>query len=76
MAASKGLRVLRGPNWQSGDADGGEGHPGTVVELLSNGTVRVVWDCGQECTCKTGADGKYELIAFDTAPIGEWYSIF
>ncbi|KAK7093326.1 E3 ubiquitin-protein ligase MIB2-like isoform X2 [Littorina saxatilis] len=65
-----GLRVLRGPDWRGGDTDGGEGHVGTVIELLSNHTVCVLWDMGQESTCSTGHDGKCELQIFDTAPIG------
>nr|KAG5706472.1 hypothetical protein BaRGS_032865 [Batillaria attramentaria] len=70
MAVKAGVRVLRGPNWEGGEADGGEGHLGTLIELLGNGLVRVLWDNGQESTCKAGADGKYELRIFDTAPIG------
>lgn len=27
------LRVVRGPDWEYGDEDGGEGHLGTVVEV-------------------------------------------
>ena len=64
--------MIRGPHWQSGDADGGEGHLGTLRALLGNGQVRVLWDNGQEVTCKAGADGKYELRVIDTAPVGEW----
>ncbi|XP_070208056.1 uncharacterized protein [Littorina saxatilis] len=65
-----GLRVLRGPDWRGGDTDGGEGHVGTVIELLGNHTVRVLWDMGQESTCSAGHDGKHELQIFDTAQIG------
>ena len=28
-----GLHVVRGPDWEWGDQDGGEGHVGTVVEV-------------------------------------------
>ena len=71
MTAEAGMRVLRGPHWQGGDADGGEGHLGTIRELLGDGHVRVLWDNGQETTCKAGAGGKYELRILDTAPVGE-----
>ena len=71
MTAEAGMRVLRGPDWQGGDADGGEGHLGTIRALLGDGRVRVLWDNGQETTCKAGADGKYELRILDTAPVGE-----
>ena len=33
MEALVGLRVVRGPDWEWGDQDGGEGHVGTVVEV-------------------------------------------
>eukprot|EP00916_Digyalum_oweni_P003883 GHVL01006903.1.p1 GENE.GHVL01006903.1~~GHVL01006903.1.p1 ORF type:complete len:183 (+),score=8.12 GHVL01006903.1:304-852(+) len=70
MTAREGMRVLRGPDWQGGDADGGEGHLGTVVTLLDGHKVRVAWDSGQEYTYRSGAEGKYDLRIFDTAPVG------
>ena len=33
MEVQIGLRVVRGPDWERGDQDGGEGHVGTVVEV-------------------------------------------
>ncbi|KAK7093237.1 E3 ubiquitin-protein ligase MIB2-like [Littorina saxatilis] len=65
-----GLRVLRGPDWRGGDTDGGEGHVGTVTELLGDHTMRVLWDMGQESTCSAGHDGNCALRIFDTAQIG------
>ncbi|KAK7473309.1 hypothetical protein BaRGS_00035441 [Batillaria attramentaria] len=70
MANQLGIRVLRGPDWDADDEDGGEGHVGTVIELLSNQRVRVLWDTGQESTCRAGTDGKFDLRVFDTAQIG------
>ena len=72
MTAEVGMRVLRGPHWQGGDADGGDGHLGTLRALLGDGQVRVLWDNGKEMTCKAGADGKYELRILDTAQVGEF----
>ncbi|XP_025082700.1 E3 ubiquitin-protein ligase MIB1-like [Pomacea canaliculata] len=69
-----GLRVLRGPDWAGGDEDGGEGHLGTVKEVLRNWHVRVLWDTGQESICKAGAEGKTELRIFDTAAVGVHHS--
>ncbi|XP_070207925.1 E3 ubiquitin-protein ligase MIB2-like isoform X2 [Littorina saxatilis] len=66
----KGVRVLRGPHWEDGDTDGGEGHLGTVQALLSNGLVQVLWDIGTESTCRAGQDGKFDLRVFDTATVG------
>ncbi|KAK7471427.1 hypothetical protein BaRGS_00035915 [Batillaria attramentaria] len=70
MAARVGMRVLRGPNWEGGDSDGGEGHLGTITALLDGGKVRVLWDNGKEGTYRTGADNKFELRIFDSAPVG------
>lgn len=33
MEPVEDLRVVRGPDWEHGDEDGGEGHLGTVVEV-------------------------------------------
>ena len=75
MTARVGMRVLRGPDWSGGDADGGEGHLGTVVALLDGHKARVLWDSGQEFTYRAGADGKFDLRVFDTAPVGELLSV-
>ncbi|XP_070207922.1 uncharacterized protein [Littorina saxatilis] len=66
----EGVRVLRGPHWEDGDTDGGEGHLGTVQTLPSNGLVQVLWDIGTESTCRAGQDGKFDLRVFDTATVG------
>lgn len=75
-SAYSGVRVLRGPDWDKGDVDGGEGHLGTITEFDSNQMVRVLWDNGAECTCKAGTDGKYELRIFDTAQVGMYSRSF
>ena len=33
MEPVEDLRVVRGPDWEHGDEDGGEGHVGTVVKV-------------------------------------------
>lgn len=71
MTSLVGSRVLRGPNWDGGEADGGEGYLGTVVRLLGEGEVVVLWDTGHETTCKAGRDGEFALRVFDSAPAGE-----
>ncbi|XP_076451719.1 E3 ubiquitin-protein ligase MIB2-like isoform X2 [Babylonia areolata] len=70
MAQFTGLRVLRGPDWNSGDIDGGEGYLGTVTQLLGNHEVRVLWDMGEENTCRTGKDGNFDLRVFDSSAAG------
>lgn len=78
-AVQLGLRVVRGPHWEYGDLDGGEGHVGTVVVLeepLSDlkGAlalpVIVQWDCGNRCRCRCGVNDKYDLRVLDSAPTG------
>ena len=66
-----GLRVVRGPDWEWGDQDGGEGHVGTVVEVEEARAAIVLWDCGQRCRYRCGVQGKYDLSVFDGAPTGE-----
>ena len=69
-----GSRVIRGPNWEYGDQDGGAGGKGTVLELrpwrraLANGTsptgliaARVLWD----------ATGSVNAYRWDAPGTGE-----
>ena len=76
MEVQAGLRVVRGPDWEWGDQDGGEGHVGTVVEVgepsVSKGgrAVVVQWDCGERCKYRCGLEGKYDLRVLDSAPTG------
>ena len=76
MDAQLGLRVVRGPDWEWGDQDGGEGHVGTVVEVgeppVSDGgrAVVVQWDCGERSRYRCGLEGKYDLRVMDSGPAG------
>ena len=64
-----GLRVVRGPDWEWGDQDGGEGYVGTVAEMEEGGVAVVVqWDAGQRCRYRCGEEGKYDLRILDTGP--------
>ena len=66
-----GLRVVRGPDWEWGDQDGGEGHVGTVVELdVARRAAVVQWDCAERCLYRCGHDNKYDLRVFDRGPTG------
>ena len=83
MEVLLGLRVVRGPNWAWGEQDGGEGHVGTVAEVLradrpgeprsSSGpcVVTVQWDCGNRCRYRCGVGDRYDLKVMDSAPAGE-----
>lgn len=66
-----GVRVIRGPDWNLGDEDGGEGHVGTVVEVVYDGKVNVVWDGGQVSICRSsqGQEG-HDLRVLDNATVG------
>ena len=68
-----GLRVVRGPDWEWGDQDGGEGHVGTAVEdeISLNKSVVVQWDCGDRCRYRCGHGDKYDLRVLDRGPAGE-----
>ena len=76
MEVQVALRVVRGPDWEWGDQDGGEGHVGTVVEVgepsVSDGgrAVVVQWDCGERRKYRCGLEGKFDLRVLDSAPAG------
>ena len=80
MEIEDGLRVVRGPDWETGDQDGGEGHVGTVVEVPARIAsqrddrdyryVIVQWDYGKRFRYRCGVDGKYDLRVLDNAPVG------
>ncbi len=58
-AFTPGTRVVRGPDWKSGDQDGGGA--GTVEGPSSSGWVCVKWDSGKRYTYRVGAHGKMDL---------------
>ena len=70
MEVSPGLRVVRGPDWDSGDQDGGEGYVGTVADRPVEGRVTVQWDSGERAAYRCGEKGKYDLRVLDTGPTG------
>ncbi|XP_061163055.1 E3 ubiquitin-protein ligase MIB2-like isoform X1 [Saccostrea echinata] len=67
---AEGLRVVRGPDWNLGNEDKGEGHVGTVVKDNGDQSYDVVWDMGGKSTCRVGIGGKFDLRILDNAPIG------
>lgn len=73
------MRVVRGPDWNLGDEDGGEGHVGTVTGQVGDDNVKVVWDGGQVSTCRGGLKkGTHDLRVLDNGTVGEyslWFSI-
>ena len=64
--------MIRGPDWRWGQQDGGEGHTGTLVELMDEGLWAVVqWDKGSRCRYRCGGEGKYDLRVLDVATTSE-----
>ncbi|KXZ50519.1 hypothetical protein GPECTOR_16g694 [Gonium pectorale] len=61
--ACPGLVVVRGPDWDRGNEDGGPGKTGRLVRPSKQGGRWVVrWDhTGRECGCRVGKDGEYDL---------------
>ena len=71
-----GLRVVRGPDWEGGDQDGGEGFVGTVVGLEEDGRrVTVQWDMGQRNIYRCGQDNKFDLRLLDSGPASRGYDL-
>lgn len=84
MELQVGFRVVRGPDWEYGDQDGGEGHVGTVVEVVEaagddqdswdSGSVGkqvvVQWDYGERSRYRCGSQRKYDLRVLDSSPAG------
>lgn len=69
-----GIRVVRGPDWNSKKQDNGEGYVGTIIYVpksaMADKKVTAIWDSGRELRYRAGQDGKYDLRILDTAQIG------
>jgi hypothetical protein len=61
MKQAIGQRVVRGPNWEWSDQDGGVGNEGICIEGGRGGWTKVKWDKGGTSSCKNGIDGAYDL---------------
>ena len=77
------MRVVRGPDWEWGNQDGGEGSVGTVVQIgsdtklsITEPIVLVQWDCGRKANYRAGVDGKYDLRILDSANGGNFLCHF
>ena len=73
------MRVVRGPDWEWNDQDGGEGSVGTVFQIgsdtkspITEPIVLVQWDYGIKANYRAGMDGKYDLRILDTANGGNF----
>ena len=73
MKPALGIRVVRGPDWEWENQDGGEGYVGTVAGLEEGGREVVVqWDTGQRCRYRCGEQSKYDLRILDSGPAGTY----
>ena len=77
------MRVVRGPDWEWGNQDGGEGSVGTVVQIgsdtklsITEPIVLVQWDCGRKANYRAGVDGKYDLRILDSTNGGNFLCHF
>lgn len=61
--AKVGLRVMRGPDWQWSNQDGGQGKRGTLVGNAGAGWWRVKWDAGGSNTYRVV--GAHDLVKAD-----------
>ncbi|KAH9495562.1 E3 ubiquitin-protein ligase mib2 [Bulinus truncatus] len=65
-----GLRVVRGPDWNRGNEDGGEGHLGTVIKIDQDKRIAIVqWDHGKIKTYRAGKIGEFDLHIYDNSQI-------
>lgn len=59
-----GDRVVRGPDWEGDDQDGGHGGAGTILHGPDGSRcVKVKWDgTGEEHLYRMGKDSKFDLL--------------
>jgi len=63
-----GTRVVRGPDWDWGEQDGGDGHVGTLRKCKNSKEVVVVWDHGIAANYR--CNSSHDLRILDSAPAG------
>ena len=64
LVLAVGMKVVRGPDWDTIsylNEDGGEGTVGEVVDILGDFKVNVQWPNGDTLDYRWGNDGKYDL---------------
>ncbi|XP_025906749.1 E3 ubiquitin-protein ligase MIB2 isoform X1 [Nothoprocta perdicaria] len=75
----QGARVVRGPDWEWGNQDGGEGKTGRVVDIrgwdieTGRSVASVVWSDGNKNVYRVGHKGKVDLKCVVEAPGGFYY---
>uniref|UniRef100_F6ZI07 E3 ubiquitin-protein ligase MIB2 n=1 Tax=Monodelphis domestica TaxID=13616 RepID=F6ZI07_MONDO len=75
----QGAKVLRGPDWEWGNQDGGEGKPGRVIDIrgwdveTGRSVASVTWADGTTNVYRVGHKGKVDLKCVVEAPGGFYY---
>ncbi|XP_035697228.1 E3 ubiquitin-protein ligase MIB2-like isoform X1 [Branchiostoma floridae] len=74
-----GARVVRGPDWDWGNQDGGPGNTGKVIEIRGwdnesgNSVVQVTWSSGATNVYRLGHKGKVDVKYTQDATGGYYY---
>ncbi|XP_004695338.1 PREDICTED: E3 ubiquitin-protein ligase MIB2 [Condylura cristata] len=75
----QGAKVVRGPDWEWGSQDGGEGKPGRVVDIrgwdveTGRSVASVTWADGSTNVYRVGHKGKVDLKCVGEAAGGFYY---
>ncbi|KAG3281915.1 E3 ubiquitin-protein ligase MIB2 isoform X4 [Ictidomys tridecemlineatus] len=75
----QGAKVVRGPDWEWGSQDGGEGKPGRVVDIrgwdveTGRSVASVTWADGTTNVYRVGHKGKVDLKCIGEAAGGFYY---
>ncbi|XP_037002813.2 E3 ubiquitin-protein ligase MIB2 isoform X6 [Artibeus jamaicensis] len=75
----QGAKVVRGPDWEWGSQDGGEGKPGRVVDIrgwdveTGRSVASVTWADGTTNVYRVGHKGKVDLKCVSEAAGGFYY---
>nr|XP_008539262.1 PREDICTED: E3 ubiquitin-protein ligase MIB2 [Equus przewalskii] len=75
----QGAKVVRGPDWEWGSQDGGEGKPGRVVDIrgwdveTGRSVASVTWADGTTNVYRVGHKGKVDLKCVGEAAGGFYY---
>lgn len=72
----EGIRVVRGPDWDMENQDGGDGNLGTMTRVGDEGdpsrqVAWVRWDCGNSANYRAGLHNKHDLLVFDSVNAGK-----
>lgn len=73
-SAIVGVLVVRGPDWQCGDDDGGAGSVGEVVKDAGGGWVQVRWSNGHSDDYRAGFSNRRDLVVHEIMDVNGYAS--